>query len=505
MPDYIMAYDFGTSGTKAVLTDFEGNFIAADTCEYPLFSPQFGYAEQDPDDYWKATCAATRDVMRKACVAREAVKGISFGTQGMGIIPVDEEGNTLYNNITWVDSRAGKQAKKINSIMGADVQNANDVVSKLLWLKENKTEIYNKTKYFLDCTGYLVFKSTGIPVMELTNSGPYSFNPEKRAYKESIYSAAGIDLHKIPPLKTCTEYVGNLTEKAARELGLTTQAAVFMGTGDVAAAAAGCGCCQTGDAHIYLGSSAWLSVITDSYFLKNLSPGVYQISSIDKDRFIYGGCVQSAGMTLNWGIEQFYPSESRTAGGGPAEAVRHGDLYQYIDNEICEVKPGSENLIATPWIFGERCPVLDEKARAVFFNITNLHDRRHFIRAIMEGICYSLRGQMEYYTRDTGKAPASIGAVGGGALSDPWMQMTADIMKLPVYRPKNVRHAGAIGAAIAAGIGLGLYPADRIKELVSVEKTFYPHKEYAVTYDKLYGAFNRIYPAFKDLFAELNG
>jgi len=311
MSEYIMAFDFGTSGTKAVLVDSNMNFIAASECGYPLFSSQVGYAEQNPDDYWKATCTAARDVMEKACVQKEAVKGLSFGTQGMGIIPINNEGKTIYNNITWVDSRAGKQAEVINCILGVEAQNANDVVSKLLWLKENESEIYNNTRYFLDCTGYLVFKSTGIPVMELTNSGPYSLNPQMREYKESLYAAAGIDLNKMPPLKICSEYVGNLTVIAAEQLGLTTDVKVFMGTGDVPAAAAGSGCCQIGDAHFYIGSSAWLSVIKDENRLKSPSPGIYQLYSINKDMLIYGGCVQSACMTLNWAISQFIRWKAR--------------------------------------------------------------------------------------------------------------------------------------------------------------------------------------------------
>lgn len=504
MADYLMAYDFGTSGTKAVLIDYEGNFIAASDCGYPLITPCFGYVEQDPDDYWEATCNVTRNVIKIAGIAKESVKGISFGTQGMGIIPVDKQGKVLYNNITWADSRAITQADKINSIIGEEAQNANDVVSKLLWLKENKPDIYKETKYFLDCTGYLVYKSTGIAAMELTNSGPYSLEPEWKAYKERLYSVAGIDLDKMPPLKICTEYVGNLTPESAEELGLTTNTTVFMGTGDVGAAAAGCGCCQEGDASIYLGSSAWLSVMRDKNRLKKTSTGIYQITSIDKDILIYGGCVQSACMTQNWAIQQFYGKESQMIKSGSPEYIKYKNIFSYIDDQISNVEPGSKNMIATPWLHGEHCPVLDEKARAVFLNVTSQHDRRHFINAILEGICYSLRWQTEYYTRDTGLMLSSVGAVGGGALSDHWMQMMSDIMNLPVYRTKNAMHAGAIGAAIAAGVGLGLYKCDQIKDHIGIDKTFYPRQENVTTYDRLYGIFKKVYPSLKDIFADLN-
>ncbi len=502
--DYIMAFDFGTSGTKAVLVDFDMKFVAASVCGYPLFSPEKGYAEQSADDYWKATCQVARDVMEKAGVDKNAVKGISFGSQAMGIIPVDKNDNVIHNNITWVDSRAGKEAERINHIMGTEAQNSNDVVSKLLWLKENKSEIYNNTKYFLDCTGYLVFKSTGIPAMELTNSSPYSLNPQMQKYQERLYAAAGIDLDKMPPLKICGEYVANLTSAASEQLGLATEAKVFMGTGDVAAAAAGAGCCQIGDAHFYIGSSAWLSVIMDENRLENPSPGAYQIYSINKDLLIYGGCVQSACMTLDWAIEQFYQMEGQMLKGDLYRFINQEDIFNFINGEIKDIEPGSRNMIATPWLHGEHFPVLDEKARAVFFNITNLHDRRYFINAVMEGIAYSLRGQMELYTQDTGNTLTKIGVVGGGALSDHWMQILADIIKVPVYRPENVRHAGAIGAAFVAGVGLGLYKMDDLKDFIRLEKSFYPREENAAIYDKLYGVFKRIYPSMKEMFAEIN-
>jgi xylulokinase len=496
MSEYIMAYDFGTSGAKAVLIDHTGSFIAGSIYDYSLYAPSLGFAEQNPEDYWRAACAVTGAILRETGVPGRSIKGISFGTQGMGIIPVDENGETLYNNITWVDSRAGTQAKRINERFGAEILSACDVVPKLLWLKENKPEVYERTGYFLDCTGYLIFKSTGVAAMELTNSGPYSFDAETRAQKERVYDVAGIDRNKIPPLKTCATHMGNLTPWAAEALGLTTDTAVIMGTGDVSATAAGCGCVHKGDAHIYLGSSAWLSVMRGADIIKNAKPGVYQLCSIEKNVTIYGGCVQSACMTLDWAIRQFYPIESQ---------MLHKNLYRHIDEEICDIEPGSGNLIATPWLHGERCPVLDEKARAVFFNVSNLHDRRCLIHAIMESVCYSLRGQAEFFSLDTGDAVSELRAVGGGAQSDPWMQMMADIMGTPVYRPANVRYAGAIGAAFIAGVGLGVMRIDDIKDSVRVEKEFRPRPGYVELYDKLYNVFKKIYPALKDLFAEMNG
>lgn len=244
--NYIAAYDFGTSGVKAAIVDYEGNLIASSERGYPLLCPQHGYAEQDPEDYWKAVCGATRAAVEEAGISKENVLGLAFSTQGMGIIPVAADGTVLYNNITWVDSRAGDQANRINAMIGEEYLNANDVVPKLLWLRENEPEIYEKTAYFMDCTCFLNYKCTGEVYMELTRSSPYSLDAQELMHKQKMYSAAGVDLKKMPPLKTCTEFVGMVSAKAAEELGLTEKVSVFMGTGDVPAAAAGAACSKLG-------------------------------------------------------------------------------------------------------------------------------------------------------------------------------------------------------------------------------------------------------------------
>jgi xylulokinase len=160
--------------------------------------------------------------------------------------------------------------------------------------------------------------------------------------------------------------------------------------------------------------------------------------------------------------------------------------------------------MASPWLMGERCPIMDEKAKGVFIGITNRSDRKELVNAMMECICYSLRMQVDYYTHDTGKVPAKVGAIGGGALSDHWMQMMADVLNLPVYRPRNCRHSGAIGTAAIVCVGMGLFKPDEIDRFVQIEDTFEPNPETAAIYGRLYETWKKIYPALKDIFTELN-
>ncbi len=493
MKNYIMAYDFGTSGTKAALVDYDGSLLGTAVCDYPLLSFGKGYAEQDPNEYWRATCAATRRVLKTSGIIPGQVKGMIFSTQGMGIIPVDHEGKVLYNNITWVDSRAGDQAKAINSMMGKKAAGANDVIAKLLWIKENLLDLYENTEYFFDCTGYLTWRATGIAAMEMTDSGPYSSDPARQRQKEALYQAVGIDLKKMPPNLVCSRYVGQLTANAAEELGLTQETAVYMGTGDVAAAAAGCGCLEEGDAHIYLGSSAWLSVIIGGNYQTGLSDGIYQLGSICEDHLIYGGCVQSCGIMLNYGLDRFYPEFGRE------------DALRQANEDAGQIPAGSEGLFVTPWLFGERCPILDEKIRAAFINVSEIHTRGHYMRAIMEGVAYSLNGQIQDYQKDMGRKISSLTVVGGGASSDVWMQILADVTGIRTVRPSNIRHSGALGAAFAAGIGMGLYDSSQIKKRVSVERIFVPKEEVVGKYKKSGGIFEQIYPSLRELYRALNG
>ena len=501
--NYILAYDFGTSGVKAALVDFNGKLMGHKEYGYPLIYGENGFVEQDPKQYWEAVCNASRDVMKETDIKGEEVVGMAFSTQGLGIIPISKEGEILYRNISWVDSRARKQADEINEKLGRHEFDAADVIPKYLWIKQNMPEIYEKTAYFLDCTGYLNFMATGKIAIDYSGKGPYSVHPEEVERRKGWYEAAGLDMKKCPPLIPCSGYVGNLTEKAAEELGVTTEVEVYMGVVDVTCAALGAGCCKEGDAHVYLGTSGWLTVITGYERFSTTSPGIWQLTAGDVTKHIYGGCTQCAGLALNWAIDKFYHMEQVMISNPDLKQMYHGDIYDFVNQELADVPAGSKGLLATSWLLGEGCPITDEKARAVFVGASNVHDRRYFVNAVMESVCYSLRMEAEYYKKDRQKAIEKLNAIGGGALSDHWMQMMADVMGVPVSVPENCRHAGAIGSAAIVSVGKGVYKIDEIDQFVRIEKTFYPREKERKIYDRQYEIWKKLYPALKDVFADL--
>ncbi|UCD79571.1 MAG: hypothetical protein JSW26_29980 [Desulfobacterales bacterium] len=488
---YIVSYDLGTSGVKIALVDLGGNLISSETVGYSLLIPEPGWAEQDPDEFWDAVCKGTKQVVAKENIRPEAIAGIAFGTQWKGIIPLDGDDNVLHNAIIWLDGRAGKQAKKLNARMHKDCFTERDYWARLMWLKEELPEIYDKTASFLEVNAFLKFKTTGVKAVDLTNDFIHSLEPEIQDYYSRVLTSAELDLAKFPPLVMPEERVGELTAEAAQKLGLCEKTPVFGGCGDIPAVAIGAGCSSIGSAHIYLGSSGWLGISVPER--KTDVGELYQTFDKNKELLLY--VMQAAGMAQNWAVEQFYNAEKK---------LLKDDIFKYVNNDLSDIPPGSLNMIATPWLHGE-LPPLSNDARMVFFNINNMHDRRHMMNAVREGICFSLRWKIEMYREQTRKKLDSIRVVGGAALSDRWMQTIANILKIPVIIPENAHHAGAIGSAYCAIVGLGVCrDFDEADKLVKEGKIFHPDKAYAEMYDTMYGVFKNIYPFMKDMFRTLN-
>jgi xylulokinase len=274
-------------------------------------------------------------------------------------------------------------------------------------------------------------------------------------------------------------------------MGLCEKIPVFGGCGDIPAIAIGAGCSSIGSAHIYLGSSGWLAISVPE---RKAGVGeLYQSFDRGKELLLY--VMQAACMAQNWAVKQFYRAE---------ENLLKDGIFQFVDRDIADISPGCGRMVATPWLHGE-LPPLSNEARMVFFNITNLHDRRHMMKAVLEGICFSLRWKIEMYGAQTGKTLDVIRVVGGAACSDQWMQSLANILGIPVAIPENAAHAGAIGTAYCAIVGLGLCPdfhaADK---MIREEKVFAPDPACKGLYGEIYGVYKDLYPSTRHLFETLN-
>jgi len=503
MGNYILSHDIGTSSDKAVLVTFAGEVAATCSVPYPTYYPNPAWVEQDPADYWKAVSETSRRIVEENGLDPSEIKGIVFSTQAQGVIPVDEEGTPLYNNITWVDGRAQEQAehimkkvggKKIFTLLAGTPIMGKDCIAEITWLKEERPEIYEKTHLILDVNGWLKFKCTGKMVTELSGASSYGLDLKKKTWL-SVFPLVGIDMKRLPPLVCSTDIVGGLTAEAASDTGLLEGTPVFGGCDDVQSAAVGSGMCQDGDIHIYLGTSAW--VCASSKTADKFRHGAAAIQSADKEMNLIAGITESAGANIQWICDQFFKHEKEEYGEG---------IFAYMDKVVQDIPPGSDHLVCTPWMLGERCPVSSTTTRATLFNMTMVHTREHLMRSVYEGIGYNLRWILENYEKDYGFKCNDFRIIGGGALDKGWMQIIADITGKSFSVVKDPRNAGAVGAAVVALIGLGeIESFSAAKEFVQIADRYIPDPSNRRVYDDLFRDYKNIYYSLAKAYKTANG
>jgi xylulokinase len=492
---FIVSHDVGTGGSKAVLTDLAGNIIASSFEPYAVSYPQPNWAEQDPRDWWNAVAASTQRVIKESKINPRQVVGTGFATQMLGVLPVDESGEPLRPAIIWLDSRADEQAARlvrrfggsrvIMALAGA-VPSGKDVICKVLWLKEKEPQVWEKTHKILDVNGYLVFRATGNMIIDHTGAGVTGFLKNKTRDWDPLFAKLlGVPLEKMPDVKSSIEIVGLLSKEAAAELGLVAGTPVIGGMGDVPAAATGSGALEDGDAHIYLGTSGWLVISTSK--VKNLGKnGIASVVSADPDMFIMIGETETAGACLKWFAENFATAEemekARQAGGEMA-------IFPILDEVVEKVPAGSRRLLFTPWMFGERAPITDTTLRAAYVNLSLEHKREHLLRAIYEGVAYNFRWLVDAVGK-AGFGCRTLRAIGGGARSDVWMQIMADVTQREVEAVQTPQEAGAMGCAMAVAVALKEYNSYReLKKVVGVRRTFEPDPACCTEYEELYNVF----------------
>jgi len=504
MSRYILAHDVGTSSIKTSLVSEKGVITANASSSYPLFYPQPGWVEQDPYDYWKGAVANTRKILGERTSNLIEIAGIVFSTQAMGIIPVDKQGKALRKNITWVDGRAEDQAKWIMNLMGGreifkriigTEITGKDVVAKLRWLKQKEPEVYKNTSKILDVNGWLKYRATGRMVFEWSGACSYVFDLKKKDWDRTIFKLIGFDQDKLPDLIRSVDLAGTLTREAAAEMDLPEGIPVYGGCDDTQSAAIGSGSVSDGDAHIYLGTSAWAGITT----CKNTKHknGAVVIQSADPSKNLLVGITESAGSNLEWIIEKFYKYEKNDP------ATRN--IYDFINKETLGIPDGSDHLIFTPWMLGERCPVSTTTTRGTVFNLGPEHTRGHIVNALLEGVGFNLRWILDNFKRDFGQKPSRIRVIGGGSVNDKWMQGIANITGKTVETISQPTLAGTLGAATCAFVGSGIFrDFEEARKMIHVEKTFNPEPSSSQFLNEQFLTYKSIYSNLKELYRKTN-
>ena len=501
---YVIAHDVGTSSIKTAFISYEGEVLGQATSPYETFTPNPGWVEQNPEDYWNGAVVNTKQILHGNKLDPKLCGGIVFSTQAMGIILLDENGVLMGNNITWVDGRAEHEADKLmkllggkrvfTKIVGLEIT-GKDVIPKLKWLKKNQADRYERAETIFDVNGYLKFKATGKKVFEWSGACSYGFDLKKKDWERLIFKAAGVDLNKFPPLVRSTDVVGTLLPGVAKEMGLPASTPVFGGCDDTQSAAIGSGANGEGEAHIYLGTSAWAGIMTARNIKHKNGAAVLQ--SADPGKNILVGITESAGSNVDWMIEKFYKYEK--------DDPKIKDIFEFIDSEREGVAPGSDHLIFTPWLLGERCPVSTTTTRGTIFNLGLEHSRGHMINAMLEGVAYNLRWIFENFRRDFGFQVKQIRAIGGGSVNSRWMQGIADISGLKVETVSNPNISGTLGAASCAMVGSGVLQSFKdINQFIQAKDLFIPNEENKGIYDKLFASYKGVYKSLRKEYIKAN-
>jgi xylulokinase len=491
MMDYLLGIDLGTTNIKVLLIDEDGAIISSCSSEYPIEVPYHGFAEQNPNVWWENARKCIKKVMSESKIKSSKIASIGITGQMHGTVILNEDLKPLRPAIIWPDRRSVEECEKIRQVIGIERLSkilANPVMPgfpgpSLLWLKENESQKIDLMHKFLLPKDYIRFKLTGELVTDVSDaSATLLFDVAKRKWSEEIIEALGLPLHIFPDVLESMDIAGHITPGAAVETDLEAGTPVIAGGGDAPTAALGAGVVEPGILLSNIGTGGQVLTPLDSFkFDEKLR--IHTFCYVIPKSWYLQGAILSAGLSLRWFRDNFAHIEK-----GLYE-ITGENPYDTLSRQAEKVEPGCHGLIYLPYLLGERSPLMDPHARAVFFGLTYEHKRQHVIRAIMEGVTYALRDCLEVF-KELGVSIRKAIACGGGARSALWRKIQADVFNLPVIK-LNIEENAAFGAALLAGVAVRIYPnvKEACQRTLKVIDEIYPDQE-VLLYDELY---RRIY------------
>lgn len=498
----ILVYDIGTTSVKSAIFDGEGKPRFSVSVPYKTEYPRPGWAQQDPLQFWEAAVQGTREMFALPEAAGLSIEAIGLSGHMNGSLPVDAEGNPVYPELIHSDSRGGPQCEKILSRFGVEelyavTGNRTDAhlsLPKMLWLKDEETGAYKKTRWFLNSKDFLRFKLTGLSGITDYSDASLTgiFDVNKRTWAWDLIEDLNFSRSCFPEVRSSIDSGGKLCKEAAAVLGLPSGIPVSVGGGDASCATRGSGISAAGEAYISFGSSAWISILApDPVFdPKKRMQNFFDLNGKDCN---ICGTVQSAGAAVDWVIALLFGNTELR----PEE-------YRRIEKEL-ELRPiGSGGVMFLPYLMGERTPHWDPAARGVFSGLSLSTGRENMIRSVYEGVSFALREVTEVYT-DIAMPVKSMKLLGGGVRSVFWQKMICDILGLPVFIHPFPIHAISLGAAMAAGVSIGMWrDIDQACRAVSAgAEGIIPDPASTAAYEPLFAAYKKMYGALKPVFDDL--
>lgn len=490
-----LGLDVGTGGSRAIVIDTAGRIVAASTVEHqPFSSPHTGWAEQDPRDWWRASETAIREVLVE--VEPQSIKAIGLSGQMHGSVLLDQKDEPLRPALIWCDQRTGDQCRAITETVGAQrliELTCNPALTgftlpKMLWVREHEPEVWRQTRAVLLPKDYVRLRLSGDKATDVADaSGTLLLDVSARKWSREMLSATNIDENVLPALYESPQVTGTVSAAGNQATGLPKGTPIVAGAGDQAAGAVGMGIIRAGTVSATIGTSGVVFAASDRPSL-DLQGRVHTFCHALPDRWHVMGVTQGAGLSLRWFRDQF---------GAGADDGR--DPYERLTDEAAGVPAGADGLLWAPYLMGERTPHLDPSARASLVGLTASHTRAHVVRALLEGVAFSLRDTLEIFREM--KVPVNeIRLGGGGARSKIWRQIQADVYGREVATVK-AEEGAAYGAAILAGVGAGAWPSveSACDAVVRVAGRVRQDEKSAALMDSQYARFRMIYPALRSI------
>jgi xylulokinase len=497
--DHVLTVDLGTSGPKVALFTLDGDFIDGEFAAVALHHFPRG-VEQSPTEWWEGIVASSQRLMARAPALVDRIGAIAVTSQWSGTVPVDRDGEPLHDAIIWMDARGadvtrervggrirvrGYDPRKLRTWIartgGAPALSGKDSISHIWWLQRELPEVARATWKYLEPKDWLNLKLTGESVATHDSIVLHwvtdNRDPHNIRYDAELLRMAGVDRAQLPDLVPAASVVGPLGERVAKELGVPAGIPVIGGTPDLQSAAIGSGAVRDYDGHLYIGTSSWLTchvgakktdVLHGIAALPSPIPGKYYVAD---EQEVAGGC-------LNWLRDR---------------ALASDEGFDAFDQLADEVPAGSNGVVFTPWLNGERTPVDDHTLRAGWHNLSLQSSKGELVRSVLEGVAYNSRWLLETVEKFTGRPFAGLNIIGGGAQSNLWCQIIANVLNREIRRVEYPIRANARGAALLAGLALGRLSVDDLSRSVKIDHTFSPDRSQRAVYDAGYKEFRMLH------------
>src|SRR6266568_8995257 len=498
LPQYVLGIDIGTGGTRALIMDEKGKILASATEEHePFASPKIGWAEQRPEDWWRAAGLAIRKALALGKLRGEQIACVGFSGQMHGAVMLDGSGEVVRPALIWCDVRTGKQCQELTEKIGSSrlIQLTcnsalpNFTLTKFLWTRENEPANWSRVRSVMLPKDYVRLRLTGDRAIDMADaSGTLMLDVARRQWSDEVLRAAEIDRSLLPALYESPDVCGKVSAIGAEATGLAAGTPVVAGAGDQAAGATGMGVVAPGTVSATIGTSGVVFAATDRPAL-DPQGRLHTFCHAIPGRWHVMGVTQAAGLSLRWFRDTFAVDSS----GARAS-------YDQLTAEASKIPAGSDGLLWTPYLMGERTPHLDSSARGALVGLTASHTRAHIVRAILEGVAFSLRDTFTIF-QEMNVPVKNIRLGGGGARSPLWRQIQADVYGHPV-EIVEAEEGAAYGAALLAAVGAGMWLSvdEACSAAVRVASRVIAQPAAVAALNVSYSAYRRIYPATKGIF-----